>query len=156
MAWVAPAAFTTGEVVTAAKLNQNINSNTLALQATGARVITLETTASTSYVDLTTTGPSVTVTTPSTALVFIGAQMSNTAAGQCYAALDISGATTVAAADDFAIISDEQTTTAEVFNMGKAFRITGLTPGSNTFKMKYHVQTGTGSFSRREIIVIAA
>jgi hypothetical protein len=99
MAWVAPPTFVSGNVLTAALLNiLSGDLNELApakataagqiFVSTGANAIiartpgfdtiaTSESTASTSFVNLATVGPTVTVTTGTTALVFVSADMSS-------------------------------------------------------------------------------
>lgn len=118
-----------------------------------ATVATSETTTSGSYTDLTTSGPAVTLTTGTKALVLITAQMTNTggAATESYVSYAVSGATTIAASDTVAVIS--AVNASGQMRMCSASRPT-LTAGSNTFTMKYQVESGTGTFSNREIIVI--
>lgn len=122
--------------------------------ATTALVATAETTASTSFADLATPGPAVTVTTDTTALVVVSAFLFNGTSGfVSYMGYAVSGATTVAASDDRALLLHSQI----VFGQGRlsmAHLQTGLTPGSNTFTSKYRVNGGTGSWSNRSIIVI--
>lgn len=154
MGWTAPRSWVTGEVVTAAQLNEQIRDNSNALVTTRSAVVTIETTTSTTYANLTTVGPEVTVVTITEALVIATCQMANnTAGGQCFASVAVSGATTLAASDDRAVIF-ESSAANDVSNMSRVFKITGLTAGSNTFTMKYRVNTGTGSFTRRELLVV--
>jgi hypothetical protein len=122
---------------------------------TPAAVSTAETTASTTYTDLTTVGPSATVTTGTQAYVIVTArQANNTATAECYTSFTISGATpTVAASDTFA--SFFQAPSVNGANRASAaILVTGLTAGSNTFKMQYRVSAGTGTFSARQLAVI--
>lgn len=154
MSWTAPRTFVTGEVETAAIFNTHLRDNMIALQPVAASIATLQTTASTTYTDLATTGPAVTLTTGTSALVTITAYMStNTAGDGAAAATAVSGATTSAAADVTSM-------TVGNFSAGQAYQysatnlITGLTAGSNTFTMKYKAITGgTASFQNRQIVV---
>lgn len=122
--------------------------------ATGAAVATAETTSSASYVDLTTTTDTVTVTIGDSgiAIVFIQAQHANTG-GYNLTSFAISGATTRAADDTTCIQAAGHASGVQV-QVGNAYVVTGLTAGSTTFKMKYKVISGTGTFANRRIAVI--
>ncbi len=92
-----------------------------------------------------------TVTTGTTALVIVTAQVDNSNNGQSsFASYAISGATTSAATDQRAVTNEGQsitqasTTTVE----------TGLTAGSNTFTLQYRRTNNTATFSNRTITVI--
>lgn len=119
-----------------------------------ATVATTQTTTSATFVDLATVGPSVTVTTGTKALIAIACMNTTSAADLVYAGVAVSGATTVAASDLYAIggytvgVNVPQTQAANVF------MLTGLTPGSNTFTMKYRRASGTATFSQRIITVV--
>lgn len=71
------------------------------------------------------------------------------------ASFAVSGATTVAASDDWCVFMSGASANAPG-RWGVCRRVTGLTPGSNTFTMKYAAgATGaTGTFANREIIVL--
>lgn len=123
-------------------------------QIAEAQVLTQETTGSTSYTDLTTTGPSVTVTTGTLAQVSIQAQMFNSGSSSSnWSSFAVSGATTVASNDQVAI-SCEAAAPSQAFKFG-ATKLMTLTAGSNTFKQQYRVGSGTGTFDDRNIIVWA-
>ena len=143
------------KATTAGRIFVATGSNAIAERAIeSATVATNESSASTSYVDIATTGPSVTLTTGTRALVIVTAQMHNgTADTECRAGFAVSGASTVAASDTTAL----RTTSATTFDAYRASCIThqtGLTAGSNTFKMQYCVSAGTGQFQNRHIVVI--
>jgi hypothetical protein len=154
MTWSAPRTWTTGEIVTAAMMN-GVRDELLALQATSASIATAETTTSTTYVDLATVGPAITISTSTTVLVFIQATMSVNGVFNAFMGAAVSGATTLGASD-----TDAVNVVSSVANhtdrQGVAFRITGLTAGSNTFTAKYRVSGGTGSFANRHMVLIAA
>lgn len=176
MAWTAPMTAVANTVFTAAQFNTHVRDNlneTAPAKATtagslfvasgvnqiaeripGLDVInTSQTTTSTSYTDLATVGPSVTVTTGTSAIVFLASFLQNNTASQhSNAAVQVSGATTIAAADTDAI----RMNAAAIgdFNRVGAFTIPTLTPGSNTFTMKYRVAGGTGTFANRALFVI--
>jgi hypothetical protein len=122
----------------------------------GATVATDETTTSGSYVDLATAGPSVTITTVGTvAVVWMAGRYYNTTAGQDGSiAVVVSGATTVAAADGNAAVS-ANTVAGFAVPFGRIVILTGLTPGSNTFKLQYKRSAGTAHFLDRTIAVFA-
>lgn len=117
-----------------------------------SRVDTTQTTTSTSYTDLATAGPAVTATIGSNglALVCIGALMDQSVADFANMSFAVSGASTIAAADNNACL--QYNTNDRV--VSRNILLTGLTPGSNTFTMKYKVGSGTGSFTYRTIAVI--
>lgn len=179
MAWTAPMTAVAGNAFTAAQFNTHVRDNlleTAPAKATtangffvatganaivqrlpaGARVDTDETRSSTTYGDLATIGPAVTVTTGTKALVLITAQLINdTAAGHALASFEVSGATSVAAGDGNSVTFEQPPATAGQSVTCARARLINLTPGSNTFTMKYRaLVAGTASFSRREIVVI--
>jgi hypothetical protein len=117
----------------------------------GATISTMQATSSTTYTDLVTVGPSVTVTTGTKVLVIIGAYI-EASGGLSYMSFEISGATTSAASD----------TTSTGSNGGSALRayysraqVVTVTAGSNTFTAKYRTWGGNRDFERRDIFVMA-
>lgn len=124
--------------------------------AKAASVLTAETNASSSYGDLATVGPSVTVNTGTSALVVLNAQMSHSVVGGFpLMAVAVSGATTIAANDDQAL-GFEAGTVGQDIQTSSTFVVTGLTPGANIFTAKYRTVSGTATstFRRRHITVI--
>jgi hypothetical protein len=116
-----------------------------------AIVATQESTTTNTYTNLTTNGPAVTITTGTKALVIISSELANSGStNESYVSYAVSGATTIAATDANCI----KHTNALGERQSSAQRLSTLTAGSNTFTMKYRVNTGTGYFSNREIIVI--
>lgn len=135
-----------------------IGPNSLATGAQYAVVTTLETTTSSSYVDLTTTTDTVTLNIGANglAVVIMSAEMFNSTSGD-YAsmAFAISGATTRAAASPYEVFTQSTATSSPDNKISYSVLVTGLTPGSTTFKLKYKIIVGgTGSFQKREISVI--
>lgn len=177
MAWTAPMTFTANSVLTAAQLNTHLRDNLMetapakATQSgsifvgTGpnsiaervlatARVSAAETTSSTSYTNVSTAGPSVTVTTGVQALIFVGCYLQNSSANVGTAmSWEISGATTRAALD-LTAISNDGAPANQPIRASNHDLMTGLTPGVNTFTAKYRVAAGTGTFGDRIITVI--
>lgn len=177
MAWTAPATFTDGSVLTGAQLNTNLRDNlneTAPAKATTAgrifvatgtnaiaeraiataTVATNDSCAITSYGALASAGPAVTVTTGTSAIVFVSAQMHNGSADVAtWAAYAVTGATAIAASDAVAL----ETTSATTFDAYRATAVSmpTLTPGSNTFTMQYKTASSTAQIQNRTIIVIA-
>lgn len=117
-------------------------------------LIALETTTSTSFTNLATNGPAVTVTTGTSALIVITAECHNgTASEAARVGVNITGATTEAP-NSLYILRQETNGTAEFQQCSTARLHTSLSPGSNTFTMQYAVTAGTGSFNFRSIIVM--
>lgn len=121
-----------------------------------ALVATNETTSSLSYADLATTGPSVTLVTGTTAVVWLSATVyrPSGAGNTAQLSVAVSGATTQAAADANAA-SFSATLAGYVSSMSRSALLTGLTPGVNTFTLKYKVDGGTFSLYNRQITVFA-
>lgn len=120
-------------------------------------VSTEENTTSTSYTDLTTSGPAVTITTGTKALVIVKARIfANTTGQSAYMSTDISGASSVSAADDYGLVQMSASTQNPRLNVASAHVYTGLTAGSNTFTAKYKSSNASSAayFRYREIIVI--
>ena len=122
-----------------------------------ASVETSQNTASTTYTDLTTAGPAVTLETGTVALVTISATVGEVTndAGTIYASFAVSGATTIAASDANGILFQVLNVAGNPqASIARTFRITGLTAGSNTFTMKYRISAGSSvSYAARNITV---
>lgn len=122
-----------------------------------ATVATSESTSSGSYTDLATTTDSVTVTIGDSglAVVLLGATLSNSAVQASFMGFAASGANTIAASDAQAI-SFVSAGSNYAGSYGTWFILTGLTPGSTTFKAKYRSGTasGTATFSNRRIAAL--
>ena len=119
--------------------------------ASGSALITTsQTTTSNLYTDLATVGPTVTLTTGTKALVSIAVTTRSSSAAQSKMSFAISGATTVAATDNYCI---GQAANLIYFFLGASFLVTGLSAGSNTFTSKY-ASGATGTFEARHISVI--
>ena len=118
-----------------------------------ANVATSQTTTSTSYTDLATSGPAVTIQTGTKAFVTVSAHVNNSLQyGQGFVSFAVSGATTLAAADDVAFAA--ATPLANIPNQAsRVSYLSALTAGSNVFTVKYRVVSGTGTFIYRYIIV---
>ena len=171
-----------GGVFTAADFNtfvrDNLNETAVAKATTAGRIFvstglnelaervpasdtnnTLSITTSTSYGDLNaSSGPVVTARTGSSALVFWSARVTSDTAGQVfYVSPYVSGASTVAASDNWAF-AHEIAAANDVYRSGAQYMFTGLTPGVNNFGLQYKVGNGTGTFvnsvNLRHIFVI--
>lgn len=144
-----PRTWVVGEVGTAAKMNEissALNDLDRRTSPTGAVVATFESTGSTSYTNLATAGPAVTVTIGSTgkALVAMHSAMSNSASNVAsYFSFALSGANTVAAADTTAI-GFTSTAGFSGIRCGTTQLLTGLNAGSTTVTAKYRQDPGAG------------
>lgn len=183
MAWTAPMTATLNQTFTAAQWNTHVRDNLLMTEAgvattrgrffttTGANALAegkvfqsadtnARTTTSTSYTDLSGSGPAVGNTIAGTAAtVFWQCAMGNTTTtATAYVSVAVSGASTVAASDTWAIYVDGMnaaaTSTDNLIRMAGVHRFTGLTAGYNIFTMKYRVTAGTGHFSARSVIAM--
>lgn len=178
MAWTAPMTAVAGSVFTAAQFNQSIRDNlaeTAPAKATTpgsyfttsatnqitervpvtASINTADTTTSTSFADMASVGPSVTLTTGVKALIVVSAEINNNTISQAgRVAVDISGATTLAPGNND-VLRQETSGTAEFQRCSLVYLQSGLTPGVNTFKLMYStVGSSTASFNFRNILVL--
>lgn len=120
-----------------------------------AFISTSQTTTSTSWADLATVGPQISnIWCGQNALVWINCEVSHaTADTEANVGFSYSGATSGDPQNWNRIIHDG-------VNAGKSWRhsmqwhLTDLNPGYHTFTMKYKVVSGTGTFARRELIVL--
>lgn len=175
MAWVAPPTFVSGAALTAAQLNilsGDLNesaaakataggqifvstaANAIAARTPGkAYILTNETTTSTTYADLTTLGPQVTLTTGTSALVAISADFScNTVGASSLISYNMPAPTSTAPDDGRAIACR-----AAAINTGihaSFVMLETLGGGSQNFKMLYRTGAGTSAFQSRQISVI--
>jgi hypothetical protein len=155
MGWTAPRTWTVGEVLTAGNLNTHLRDQLLYLKSgAGASVGTSETTNSTTYVALATPGPAVTLTTDVAAWVALYANLaSDTGNSIALMGFNISGATTVAAADVYALGYQAYTANAKSVGNTAWFLVTGLTAGSNTFTAVYRAGSGTMTAAARRVYI---
>jgi len=125
---------------------------------TAATVTTSQTQASnTAYGDLATVGPAVTlVLTGTIAIIWISAgAVKGSAGNSCMIAPAVSGASTVAAANGNAAIVSASSASHDN-TLARVLVLTGLTPGSNTFTIKYQNNGGgVWTFQNRSIAVYA-
>lgn len=128
-----------------------VTKNEIASEAVDALVFTDQTTSATSFADLATVGPAVTVNIGSSGKAIVTVQAgSYTGTMDKFAGYAITGATTRAADPDKAARQNAATVIVSSYTCIE----TGLTPGSTTFTMKYRVGSATGNFFNRRIIVI--
>jgi len=125
------------------------------LRTGAAELLTSQTTTSSTFTDLATVGPAVTVTTGTKALVIVTAIIGNDTSGQrAYMGFAVSGASSISAADKWSIALTSTGSYAPEIQTSGVFLVTGLTAGSNTFTAKYRRSGGTGRFDLRQIAVI--
>jgi len=145
--------FTPGQVLAAAELNDSFGavmkvpvSNTIA---------TSQTTSSTSFTDLATVGPTVTITTGTDALVILTATIAASSdARMASMGFAVSGATTIAVSDATSLRASASTTNFDPYSMSAIFRVT-LTAGSNVFTAKYrNSSVANATFANRTLMVV--
>ncbi len=113
-------------------------------------ISTSENTTSTSYTDLTTTGPTVSsLSSTSNVIVVVTATTNNSGGSNNYMSFAISGDATLAADDSRALLVSSTSIQAS----SAVFTVTGVT-GSCTYTAKYRVSGGTGTWSNRYIVVV--
>jgi hypothetical protein len=120
-----------------------------------ATVGATETTSSSTYTDLATAGPAITMTTGTKALVIVSAAV-NTAKIQnatYFMGYEVSGATTIAATDTTALATGPDSNSGAILIASRA-SLVSLTAGSNTFTAKYRRTANTPTFSERNIFVM--
>lgn len=114
-----------------------------------------DTITSATYADLANVGPTVSIVTGTRALVTLSAEFAGVSGGnQTYVGFEVSGATTIAASDTTALINQENSGSPRNA-YGRTTLVTGLTPGTNVFKMVYRITAGSAGMQNRELIVQA-
>jgi hypothetical protein len=120
-----------------------------------AGVVTGQSTSSGTYADLTTPGPSVTVTVGSSGNVIVmwGCAASSSSGYNARMSFALSGTNTIAANDTNAIIV-ASSYSAMYSTVSRMIVLTGLNPGVTTFTAKYRTDSGASwGFSLRDIMV---
>lgn len=141
------------KVNTAAIQNASVTPDKFATGAAVSSVLTSETTTSTSFTDLTTPGPAVTVTVGANGILLIGlggALQNSTSGAESHMSFALSGANTLAASD-----ANDITLQAAAANQfiraGRVVMLTGLSAGSTVVTSKYRVSANTGTFTNRMV-----
>lgn len=167
-----------GAVFTAADFNthvrDNLNETAVAKATTAGRIfvatgenslaerVIASNSINTSTGDITNTGyddatndpgPTVTVTTGTSALVFWSARAFNEAA-MTYISVAVSGATSIAADDRWGIGAPAPAINTHILRCGTHYMFTSLTAGSNTFTMQFRTTSGTSTVVNRQLFVI--
>jgi len=177
MAWTSPVTVVARGLVTAALWNavrDDLNLTAVGIAATGGRIMcsagsqvlaeripdgasiaTSQTTASLTYVDLATAGPSVNRGNGVKILAAIGCHLANGTAGQgARMAYALSGSNTIAAADTNSICI-ESANASDTYSVSWVTVHDPLTAGTLTLTAKYRaVGAGTATFSSRIIAMI--
>lgn len=124
---------------------------------TSNSVATSQGTGSTSYTDLATTGPSVTLNVPPSGEIVVDIsawlQTSTNLNVRGYLGFVLSGANTLAAADARAAAGWGVSTGGVVGTITRRVHLTGLNPGTTTVKAVYKASAATATFYDRNIIV---
>jgi hypothetical protein len=179
VAWSAPLTAVSNAALTAAQWNASVRDDlaeTAPAKATTAgshfaatgtnaiaqrttiqdSIVTNQTTASTTYADLTTAGPLISTAHGVAAIVSIAAWMANDTSGaRSLMSFRLSGANTVAAIDDSAAAFNPQTGSASIFVCcARTWLQTSLSPGTTQFRSVYRATAGNGSFQQRSLVVM--
>jgi hypothetical protein len=143
---------TNDSVVTANITNGSVTPSKLSSASSAGYIATSQTTTSTSYTDLATAGPSVTVSVGANGLVLLSWSARILNSGSNYTAIGFvaSGANTIAATDT----NTFATGTGTDMTSGRTTLLTGLNAGSTTFTLKYRVAGGTGTYIDRRLSAI--
>jgi len=125
---------------------------------TSNTVATSQSTNSTTFANLTTIGPSVTITVPASGevSVTVAAYLTTGAANQsAYMGFDMSGVNTAVATDPRSAVAAAtgQLAGGIVGTIMRTFHLTGLNPGTTTFTTKFRTSSSTATFAERTIIV---
>jgi hypothetical protein len=122
-----------------------------------ATVATSQSTSSTSFTDLATVGPSVTLTTGTKVLVIVNCWFDSLTTNEHqYADFAISGATTRSASYTTSLTARSYGTGAGISRLrASAANLVTCTAGSNTFTMKYATGGASCDFFYRTIIVVS-
>lgn len=177
MSWTAPMTAVANSVFSAAQFNQYVRDNlneTAPAKATGpgqffvstaanaiaarqlssAVVATSQATTSTTFADLATAGPTVSVSTGPRALVLFATNVSNSLSNSASAAsVAVTGASSIAAGAAWRILTDGLTA-SNILRISGMHLFTTLVTGTNTFTMKYTAGSGQATFSDRELVVL--
>lgn len=180
MAWTAPMTAVANTSFTAAQFNTHVRDNLLETSPGKASagvsngsipvksgtnqitfrtpftntVLTSQSTSSGSYTNLSTTGPAVTVTTGTAAIVFVSASLINNSDNSSYVGYQISGATSLSPDGDERALRYGSATSNRESQFSYVYMHTTLTAGSNTFTCKYRTNGGTATFRNRTITVL--
>ena len=116
-------------------------------------VLTSQTTTSTSFTNLTTVGPEVTVEVKKSGVLLIlwADEQYVSTTNNTYSSIALSGANTLSASDTQSLING----TTALFGAGTFLLLTGLNQGSTTVTMKYRTTGGTATFRNRRMAVLA-
>ena len=181
MAWTAPVTWIDGSVLTSAQLNTFLRDNLLEtapakashngglgggyFTTVGKNLIAersinsstlgafTQSTSSNDWGDLATKGPGVTTITGKKALVFFGGAIShNSNDGGAAISVEVNGATEISASDDWALYWNR--TLDSFTEWMRYYLFHDLTPGENTFVLKYKASGGVANFSTRKLVVL--
>jgi hypothetical protein len=161
MAWTSPRTWVTGEIVTAAQLNTHVRDNLIDLDRRTspvfATVSTQQGTTASSFTDLATVGPAVTVTIGSTGKALLSLytyQYSSDVGGTGLIGIAISGATIYPGTDPGAL-SFVSVSSLQGIRHGTVNPVSGLNAGSTTFTAKYRSTSGTNTATFGDRIISA-
>lgn len=148
--------FLTGKILSASGLNDAF-SGLLSQFAAQNSIATDQSTTSTTYTDLTSPGPAVTITSRGTLawIMWSAHTYNNTANCGTLSSIAISGVTTLAAADVNGAHWHEHAS-ANASDECAQFMLATINAGANTYTMKYkRAAGGTAHWERRRLLVFA-
>jgi len=120
-----------------------------------AEITTHEFTNSAVYVDLATTGPSVTIRTRTSVACIMSAQITGGGvATNCNIGIAVSGATTIGAGAAPSTFFMNDANALGNWQLGSMCLFTTLNPGENTFKLMYATGGANIGFLKRRLLVI--
>lgn len=156
MTWAVPRTYVTGEIMRARYLNQDLRDSVKAAVGLFDFVEEQEVTTSSSFTELVTSGPQVSVPVVDALTVFFGAYMfCATTAGIAIMGFDVTDGdgNLTAATDDHSCIRHVQTINRATALMS-GHKLTGLAGGTATFTAKYRSSGGTveAAFARRWVL----
>lgn len=123
---------------------------------TSAEVATAQTTTGTAYQDLATSGPSVTLNVPASgeALIHMSCAVTTTGSNtSAFMGFVMSGSNTAVASDARAANLVGNPTGGAQGVMARTLHLTGLTPGTTTFKAQFKAAAATATLSNRILTV---
>ena len=161
MAWTTPRTWTTSELVTAAMMNTHVRDNLNFLSGWGTNQNSdSRTYTNTGFLDLdaltggagSMAAVAVTVTTGTSAVVFINAFLANNTLGAFMTlGYKVSGATTIAASTT---LQHESGAASDLEEMAGMRIEDALNAGSNTFEIQAVTSAGTADIRRPRLVVV--
>lgn len=153
MSWHVPRTWVTGEVVRARYFNEDVRDNLRALVGEFAYIDTQEGTTSTTFTDLASPGPAISITTEDVITVFFGGYIFNSTANVFSGmSIEITGFNT--ASDNWGLFWASGGINRQTQFM-RAYQFGGITSGTYPVTAKYRAGANTASFAHRFLLAYA-